>query len=139
MKDRQFVTPLLVRDGDATPLQRVPLDEHTFTEAQLQDLLFKHPQLIPVGEIEPIFDELQPLARELPVGGGLPRPRVHQYGGVPDPCRNEAVAQSRSAPHGRRADHRLRHAPVRMELRRSVPSRAAVPESRSDRSPRRSR
>ena len=70
MKDRQFVTPLLVRDGDATPLQRVPLDEHTFTEAQLQDLLFKHPQLIPVGEIEPIFDELQPLARELPVGGG---------------------------------------------------------------------
>ena len=54
MKDRQFVTPLLVRDGDATPLKRVPLDEHTFTEAQLQDLLFKYPQLIPVGEIEPI-------------------------------------------------------------------------------------
>ena len=71
MKDRQFVTPVLVRDGEATPLRRVPLDERTFDESALQDLLFAHPTLIPVGDIEPLFEGLRPLARELPVGGGF--------------------------------------------------------------------
>ena len=71
MKDRQFVTPVLVRDGEATPLRRVPFDERTFDERALQDLLFAHPALIPVGDIEPLFAGLRPLARELPVGGGF--------------------------------------------------------------------
>ena len=72
MKDRQFVTPVLVRDGEATPLRRVPLDERTFKkERDLQALLFAHPTLIPVGDIEPIFDRLRPLARELRVGSGF--------------------------------------------------------------------
>ena len=71
MKDRQFVTPVLVRDGEATPLRRVPLDERTFDELALQDLLFAHPTLLPVGDIEPLFEGLRPLARELPVGSGF--------------------------------------------------------------------
>ena len=71
MKDRQFVTPVLVRDGEATPLRRVPFDERTFDELALQDLLFAHPALIPAGDIEPLFAGLRPLARELPVGGGF--------------------------------------------------------------------
>ena len=71
MKDRQFVTPVFVRDGEATPLRRVPFDERTFDELALQDLLFAHPALIPVGDIEPLFAGLRPLARELPVGGGF--------------------------------------------------------------------
>ena len=71
MKDRQFETPVLVRDGEATPLRRVPLDERTFDELALQDLLFAHPTLIPVGDIEPLFAGLRSLARELPVGGGF--------------------------------------------------------------------
>ena len=71
MKDRQFVTPVLVRDGEATPLRRVPFDKRTFDERALQDLLFAHPALIPVGGIEPLFAGLRPLARELPVGGGF--------------------------------------------------------------------
>ena len=71
MKDRQFVTPVLVRDGEATPLRRVPFDERTFDERALQDLLFAHPALIPVGDIEPLFAGLRPLARELQVGGGF--------------------------------------------------------------------
>ena len=71
MKDRQFVTTVLVRDGEATPLRRVPFDERTFDELALQDLLFAHPALIPAGDIEPLFAGLRPLARELPVGGGF--------------------------------------------------------------------
>ena len=56
MKARQFVAPVLVRNGSATVLRRVPLDEPRFREADLQALLFAHPTLIPVGDIEPIFD-----------------------------------------------------------------------------------
>ena len=42
MKDRGFVTPALVRDDEATPLRRIPLDERTFEEVAFQDLLFAH-------------------------------------------------------------------------------------------------
>ena len=34
-------------------------------------MLFAHPTLIPVGDIEPIFDRLRPLARELRVRSGF--------------------------------------------------------------------
>ena len=71
MKGRQFVTPVLIRNGTATVLRHVPFDERTFKEADLQALLFAHPTLIPVGDIEPIFDRLHPLARELRVGSGF--------------------------------------------------------------------
>ena len=55
MKDRQFVTPVLVRNGKETPLRRVSFDERTFDERALQNLLFAHPTLIPVGDIEPLL------------------------------------------------------------------------------------
>ena len=71
MKDRQFMTPVLVRNGKETPLRRVSFDERTFDERALQNLLFAHPTLIPVGDIEPLFAGLRPLARELPVGSGF--------------------------------------------------------------------
>ena len=71
MKDRQFMTPVLVRNGKETPLRRVSFDERTFDERALQNLLFAHPTLIPVGDIEPLFAGLRPLARELPIGSGF--------------------------------------------------------------------
>lgn len=71
MKARQFVTPVLVRNGAATVLRHIPFDDRTFKEADLQALLFAHPKLIPVRDIEPIFDGLLPLARELRVGSGF--------------------------------------------------------------------
>ena len=71
MKARQFVTPVLVRNGAATVLRHIPFDDRMFKEADLQALLFMHPKLIPVRDIEPIFDGLLPLARELRVGSGF--------------------------------------------------------------------
>ena len=71
MKGKQFVTPVLVRNGAATVLRHIPFDDRTFKEADLQALLFEHPKLIPVRDIEPIFDGLLPLARELRVGSGF--------------------------------------------------------------------
>ena len=65
------MTPVLVRNGKETPLRRISFDERTFDERALQNLLFAHPTLIPVGDIEPLFAGLRPLARELPIGSGF--------------------------------------------------------------------
>jgi hypothetical protein len=83
MSQRQFTTPLVIRglkdpssSGGATYLQRIPFegdkadDSHIFSESWLQQLLFKHPALLPISEIEPVFDSPIPIVRELPVGSG---------------------------------------------------------------------
>jgi hypothetical protein len=43
-----------------------------YDEEWLQDLLHKHPEVLPIGQIEPGFGDLTPLCRELPLqfGGG---------------------------------------------------------------------
>ena len=37
MRTRQFVSPVLVRNGTTTVLRHIPLDQPTFREADLQD------------------------------------------------------------------------------------------------------
>jgi hypothetical protein len=61
---------MLVSDGQAVRLQRVDFLDRTFDEGWLQKLLFEHPALIPVHEIEPIFGDLITVARELPTSAG---------------------------------------------------------------------
>jgi hypothetical protein len=71
MPERQFTTPLMIEGGEAVSLERVPLGEKSYTESWLRETLQKHPSLLPVAEIEPIFDGLVPLARELQTKCGL--------------------------------------------------------------------
>lgn len=70
MSKRQYTRPMVIRNGQASPLHRVPFDDRVIDESRLQQLLFDHPQLLPTGEIEPLFDELIPVARELPTAAG---------------------------------------------------------------------
>jgi len=77
MSKRQLTTPLIIRGlklpefrGEATVLHRVPYDDRLYDESWLQQLLFAFPSLLPIGEIEPIFDLPRPVCRELPVGNG---------------------------------------------------------------------
>ena len=70
MPSRQFCTPHLVNAEAATPLQRVVFDDRLIREGWFQDLLFKHPTLIPVDDIEEVFGPLVPVARELPTKAG---------------------------------------------------------------------
>jgi len=60
----------LINGDSVTLLQRVPFVESFKNEDWLQKLLFQYPQLIPVSEIEPTFEGLIPLARELSTGVG---------------------------------------------------------------------
>lgn len=70
MPQSQFAAPLIVHDGRTTPLQRVAFGDRQYNEDWLQRLLFEHPRLLPIGEIEPWFDDAMPVVRELPTRAG---------------------------------------------------------------------
>lgn len=70
MPQSQFAAPLLIRDGRTTPLQRVAFGDREYNEDWLQRLLFEHPRLLPIAEIEPWFDDSLPVVRELPTRAG---------------------------------------------------------------------
>lgn len=75
---RRYGHPVIV-GGDEPVVhlrgEQIPLDVKTgerpeFDEGWLQELVFKHPEILSVGEIEPAFDDPVALAREMPVDGG---------------------------------------------------------------------
>lgn len=65
MPERQFTTPLLIENEEPVPLSRVSFGEKSYDESWLRDLLWDYPTLLPVAEIEPVFDGLLPVAWEL--------------------------------------------------------------------------
>jgi len=71
MEERRYCDPLVVTDDGAThKLTRVPFDERTVQEGWLQDLLERHPELLPVEDIEPAFAPLIPIGREVGTPAG---------------------------------------------------------------------
>jgi hypothetical protein len=70
MAERQFTTPMIIEDDEAAPLARVPFDEKSYDESWLRNLLWRYPSLLPVGDIEPVFDGLLPVAKELLTASG---------------------------------------------------------------------
>ncbi|WP_200344585.1 hypothetical protein [Rhodovibrio sodomensis] len=73
---RQQSAPVRLRGHDATPeeLERISLvrgnRQATYDEAWLQDMLFRHPDILPVRDLEPGFGDLVPICRELPTNSG---------------------------------------------------------------------
>ncbi|UGA42434.1 hypothetical protein HU230_0029635 [Bradyrhizobium quebecense] len=74
---RRDGAPLIITDGRASPLSRVDLSAKLvpgrYDEAWLQKLLFDHPELLPIEQIEPGFGDVVPLCRELPLTFGAGR------------------------------------------------------------------
>jgi hypothetical protein len=71
MEERRYCDPLVVTDDGAThKLTRVPFGERTVQEGWLQDLLERHPELLPVEDIEPAFAPLIPIGREVGTPAG---------------------------------------------------------------------
>lgn len=64
-------SPVLVgSDGRSSAFERVFLGAGTHNEEWLQALIFDHPELLPVAEIEPAFGTIIPAAREVACGHG---------------------------------------------------------------------
>jgi len=75
MSNSPFASPLIVGGtGEVTRLRRVPLSlgepADRFSEQWLQNLVFEHPQCLPIDEIEPGYEELVPICRELRTPAG---------------------------------------------------------------------
>lgn len=64
---RQHSLPYVVVDGQVSQLQPAI---SSFDEDWLQEFVFKHPQALPLGEVEPAFAPLIPVCRELPTPSG---------------------------------------------------------------------
>ena len=60
--------PILISGDQSASLARV--SKHTHDERWLQTLIHRHPACLPIGEIEPAFDDLTPVCMELPVSSG---------------------------------------------------------------------
>jgi hypothetical protein len=69
-ESRQFTRPMLILNGVERVLERASPDDFGKSETWIQELLFKYPGVIPVQEIEPAFQGLIPIARELRTSRG---------------------------------------------------------------------
>jgi len=70
-----FSAPLIVRsDGSSERLTRVPLSggasADAYSEAWLQDLLYRHPDALPIAEIDDSFSGMIPVCREMETTAG---------------------------------------------------------------------
>lgn len=63
----------MLRGGQVHALERAPLDQsgtEGYSEDWLQDLLYQHPEALPVREIDDAYAELVPICRELNTAAG---------------------------------------------------------------------
>ncbi len=79
MNESQFGRPHLIADlsksDSGQELQRIPFASNSQTlerydEGWLQSFVMDHPRILPVAEIEPVFDPIIPVCRELPTPAG---------------------------------------------------------------------
>lgn len=70
MPNRQFGTPHVLTGSTARPMRRASFSDEGIGESFYQELLFQHPLLLPVDDIEPLFAPLLPLAREVRTPAG---------------------------------------------------------------------
>ena len=104
MNDSYATPVLVVPNTDSVVLQRIPFVERPpstgFDEKWLEEILFKHPKILPIVELDAAFSPLVPICRQLNVtglsidalfatpGGRLAllegkRPTVHWIGEIP--------------------------------------------------------
>ncbi len=57
-------------DGGSAALEKLNLGSASYSEAWLQDLVLRHPEVMPVADIEPGFGAVLPVAGEVPCGHG---------------------------------------------------------------------
>ena len=67
---KQITAPIFIENNESQKLKVMPVEKMEFSEDFIQDLCFKNTNLLPVEEIEPIYDGLIPLCRELSMPSG---------------------------------------------------------------------
>lgn len=65
-----MIVPHAVAADPQKPARPLPMVERPFDEAWLQDMLFRHPAVLPVNEVEPGYGPLVPVCREMSTPSG---------------------------------------------------------------------
>lgn len=69
--DRMSGNPVLLdASGSGSRLKRLRFTDRTIEEGWIQGLIEKHPEVLPVAEIEPVFSPLLSVGREVSTGAG---------------------------------------------------------------------
>lgn len=64
-------TPFLIKpDKTGHALTRIDPQKKQYNESWLQELLQRHPNLLPVEEFESMFSAITPIGREIPTNAG---------------------------------------------------------------------
>jgi hypothetical protein len=70
MANQELGAPLLMHGGTVRQLHRIDLAERFKSESWLQQLLYDHPQLLPLGKIEPVAEDSVAVVQGLPTDAG---------------------------------------------------------------------
>ncbi len=68
--NRRNGQPIFLENNETKALQRIPFDSKTFNESWIQKIIHDHPGILPVSEIEPSFNPLIAIGREIQTGAG---------------------------------------------------------------------
>lgn len=63
-------SPYIVENNTFSSLKRINFIEKEFDEFWIQNLIHKHPDIIPISEIEPVFSPLIPIGKEVSITAG---------------------------------------------------------------------
>lgn len=67
---KQFTSPIYIKDSIAQKLESISTEKMSFSEKNIQDLCFNHASILPIEEIEPIFNGQISLCKELAMPSG---------------------------------------------------------------------
>jgi len=67
---RQHTSPIFIDGMQSWTLKRIQFSERTYNEQWLQEFIHRHPETLPIREIEPAFSDLIPLCKELETRSG---------------------------------------------------------------------
>jgi hypothetical protein len=78
---KQHTLPVSIRDEKVSLLTKVPVASKGYNEDWIQNLCFNHPEMLPIAEIEPTFNDMVPICRELACpSGSMDLVYVNEYG-----------------------------------------------------------
>ena len=68
---KQHTTPVVIEGKKTHSLKRVSFDSKDFNESWIQEICFENTGIIPFDEIEPTFEGMIPICRELSTKAGF--------------------------------------------------------------------
>ena len=78
---KQHTSPVIIKNDKISTLEKISLGSKLYDEDWIQDICFRSPNLLPVGEIEPTFGGMIPICRELSVdSGSVDLVYINEYG-----------------------------------------------------------